>query len=123
MVSAFLAASRDGNFERLLALLSPNVVLHADEVAVRTAAANQHHGAPSLASEVRGATPVAEVFKGRARGAALALIDGEPGAVWAVSGQVRAAFLFSVGGGRISGIEIIMNPSRLSGIEIETTVR
>src|SRR5579864_4030852 len=44
LVDAFLAASRDGDFERLVALLSPDVVLRADDMAVRTAAANQRHG-------------------------------------------------------------------------------
>src|SRR5262249_42098610 len=46
VVDAFLAASRDGDFARLVALLSPDVVLSADELAGPTAAAHQRHGAP-----------------------------------------------------------------------------
>src|SRR5579863_3021970 len=66
LVHAFLAASRGGDFERLLGMLSPEAVLRADDLAVRMAAANQGHGAPMLVRESRGAASVAEVFKGRA---------------------------------------------------------
>lgn len=118
LVSAFLAASRDGDFGRLVALLSPEVVLRADELAVRTAAANQRHGAPILAPEMRGAPSVADAFRGRARAALPAIIDGNAGAVWAVGGQVRAAFLFTIEGDRISGISLIMDPTRLSELDV-----
>ncbi len=119
LVSAFLAASRDGNFEHLVAALSPDVVLRADDLAVRMAAANRRHGAPDLTSEAHGASRVAAVFKGRAQAALPALIDGEPGAVWAVGGQVRAAFVFTVDGGKISAIEIIMEPARLAELAVK----
>jgi len=118
LVSAFLAASRDGDFERLLAALSPDVVLRADDLAVRMAAANQRRGAPSLAREVRGASLVADVFKGRARAALPALIDGHAGAVWAMGGQIRAAFVFSIWGDKIIGIDIIMAPSQLAALRV-----
>src|SRR5437763_6093184 len=58
VVDAFLAASRGGDFTALLALLDPDVVLRADEAAVRTG---------NIAAEVRGAAAVAETFAGRAR--------------------------------------------------------
>ena len=118
LVAAFLAASRDGDFERLLAVLSPEVVLRADELALRTAAANQR-GAPRLAAEVHGARQVADAFKGRARGALPARIDGEPGAVWAVHGQVRAAFVFEIAGAQIAAIDLIMEPARIAELEVE----
>ena len=76
LVGAFLAASREGDFDRLLAVLSPDVVLRADHLAVSMAARRQEHGAPDLAPEVHGAAQVAQVFKGRAQGAVPALIDG-----------------------------------------------
>jgi RNA polymerase sigma factor (sigma-70 family) len=118
LVSAFLAASRDGDFERLVGVLSPDIVLRADDLAVRTAAANQHRGAPVLAREVRGAPRVADVFKGRARAALPALIDGEAGAVWAMGRQVRAAFVFTIERGRIAGIDLIMDPVHLAELEV-----
>jgi ketosteroid isomerase-like protein len=119
VVAAFLAASRDGDFEGLLALLSPDVVVYADELAVRTAAANRRQGAPDVASEVRGAAQVASVFHGRARGATHVLIDGEPGAAWAVAGKVRAAFVFTVEQGKICEIELIMDPARLAELDVK----
>ena len=119
LVGAFLAASRDGDFERLVAVLSPDVVLRADDLAVRTAAAAQKQGAPMLAPEARGPSRVADAFKGRARAALPALIDGEAGAVWAMGGQVRAAFLFTIEDGKIAGIDLVMDPAHLAELEVE----
>jgi RNA polymerase sigma factor (sigma-70 family) len=123
VVDAFLAASRDGDFDALVAVLAPDVVLRADEVAVRTAAARRWGGAPSLSREIRGAAAVAETFKGRARGASPALIDGSAGAVWAMGGQTRAAFVFRIEKGEITEIELAMDPARLSELDIEIEAR
>ena len=117
MVGAFLAASRDGDFARLVAVLAPGVVLRADELSVRTAAARP--GAPALAPEVRGAAAVADAFKGRARGAQQVLIDGAPGAVWAAGGQVRAAFLFEIEDGVITGIDLVMEPELIAELDVQ----
>jgi RNA polymerase sigma-70 factor (ECF subfamily) len=119
LVNAFLAASREGDFERLIAVLSTDVVLRADDLAVRRSAANQRHGAPALAPEVRGAAQVADAFKGRARAALPALIDGEAGAVWVVAGQVLAAFTFTIERAAITAIDIIMDPHHLAEIEVK----
>ncbi|HVZ73480.1 MAG TPA: sigma-70 family RNA polymerase sigma factor [Polyangia bacterium] len=119
LVNAFLAASRDGDFERLLAVLSPDAVLRADATAVRVAAANQQHGGPILAPEVRGAAQVANAFKGRAAAALPASIDGEAGAVWALRGQVRSAFVFTTDGGKITGIDLVMDADHLGALNIE----
>ena len=119
LVGAFLAASRDGDFDRLLAVLSPDVVLRADPLAVSMAARRQEHGAPDLAPEVHGAAQVAQVFKGRAQGAVPALIDGEPGAVWAAGGQVRAAFLFTLNGGQIVELDIVTEPADLADLAVQ----
>jgi RNA polymerase sigma-70 factor, ECF subfamily len=118
LVSAFLAASRDGDFERLVAVLSPEVVLRADELAVRTAATRQGRGAPELVPEIRGASRVATTFKGRARAALPALIDGQPGAVWAIGGRVQSAFVFTIEGARITGIDIVMDPAHLAELDV-----
>jgi RNA polymerase sigma-70 factor (ECF subfamily) len=117
VVNAFLAASRDGNFEALFAVLAPDVVLRADALAVRTAAANKQ--APNVASEIRGAKAVAETFKSRARGAQPALIDGEIGAVWAVGGQVRAAFVFTIADDKVAALDLVMEPERLGELDVE----
>lgn len=119
LVGAFLAASRDGDFERLVAVLSPEVVLSADEAALRAAAAGRGRGAPELAPEVRGASRVANAFKGRARGASPALINGEPGAVWAIGGRILTAFVFTVEGDKIAWIDVVMDPARLAGLDVK----
>ena len=119
LVGAFLAASRDGDFERLVAVLSPDVVLRADDLAVRMATANQRHRAPRLAPEVRSAPLVADAFNGRTHGVSPALIDGEPGAAWAMAGQVLSAWLFTIDGGKIGVIDVIMDPARLAGLDVQ----
>jgi RNA polymerase sigma-70 factor (ECF subfamily) len=122
LVRTFLAAARDGDFEGLVAVLSPDAVLHADELSVRMSKANQRHRAPALAPEVRGADRVAGAFNGRAHGVSSALIDGAPGAAWVMAGQVRAAWLFTVEGGRIAAIDVIMDPARLAELDVRVAI-
>jgi RNA polymerase sigma factor (sigma-70 family) len=110
IVDAFLAASREGDFDALLAMLDPDVVLRADAAAVRT-------GAPA---EVRGAAAVAGTFSGRARGAQPALVDGAPGLVWAPGGRPRVAFAFKIARGKIVQVDLLAEPERLSEVELAT---
>jgi RNA polymerase sigma-70 factor (ECF subfamily) len=119
IVSAFLAASRQGNFNALLQLLDPEILLTADDVAVKVTEANKAKGAPPLQSEMRGATVVAETFKGRALAAQLALINGSPGTTWIGGGKPRVVFLFSIENGRIQGIDVVMDPENLKEMEVE----
>ena len=76
-------------------------------------------GAPPFLSEIRGAHDVAEVFKGRARGAKLALIDGAPGAAWAPGGVTRVVFAFSVQDEKIVEIDVVMEPARLQKFDVQ----
>ena len=108
VVDAFLAASREGSFEALVALLDPDVVLRADQAAVRAGAS----------TEVRGAAAVAGTFSGRARAARPALVDGAPGAVWAVGGQPRVVFGFTITDDRIVQIDLLADPDRLARLEL-----
>jgi RNA polymerase sigma-70 factor (ECF subfamily) len=109
VVEAFLAASRSGDFTALLGLLDPEAVLRADAAAVA-------FGAEPV---VAGARSVAETFAGRAQGARLALVDGEPGAVWSVHGAARVVFAMTVADGRITGIELLADAETLAGLELE----
>lgn len=118
VVDAFLAASRNGNFEGLLAVLDPHVLLRADDAAVQAAAPNQAKGAPKLATEVRGAVSVADAFSGRARFSQPARINGAVGAVWATNGTPRAIFQFVIAGGKIVGIDIIVDPGHISRLDL-----
>ena len=107
-VSAFLAASRNGNFEALLTLLDPDVVLHADRAAVRLGAS----------AEVRGAAAVAGTFSGRARAAQLTLVNGIAGATWATAGRPRVVFGFTITGGKITAIDMLADPERLRRLDL-----
>lgn len=119
IVDAFLAASRRGDYETLVALLDPDAVLRADRAAVEMAVANRDRGAPLLAPEVRGAPVVASALIGRATAAKSALVEGSPGAVWVVGGRPRAAFAFRVIGDTIAEIEIVTEPAVVAALEIE----
>ncbi len=118
LVDAFLAASREGDFDALLSLLDHEVVLRADPVAVRSAAARQVHGAPLLKEVIRGGEQVARTFLGRAAAAQPATVDGSPGAVWAPGGNPRAVFVFTCSDGRIVELEIMVDPRRIRALDI-----
>lgn len=109
VVAAFLAASRGGNFDALLALLDPDVVLRSDAAAVQTGADR----------EVRGADQVAATFAGRARAARPALIDGWPGLVWSQGGTPRVVFAFTIAGATVVAIDILADPDVLADLEVE----
>jgi len=115
VVEAFLAASRAGDFTALLELLDPEVVMRADPAAADM-------GAAAL---VRGPAAVAEVFNGGARAARLAVLGtdgaggiGEVGAVWALRGEPKVAFSFTVVGERVTGIELIADSEWLATTEL-----
>jgi RNA polymerase sigma factor (sigma-70 family) len=109
VVDAFLAASRIGDFETLVALLAPDVVLRADRGVMRAVGAR---------TEVRGVAAVAETFSGRAQAAQLALVDGAAGAVWAPGGTPRVVFRFTIVTGKIAGIEMIADSTHLRALDI-----
>jgi RNA polymerase sigma-70 factor (ECF subfamily) len=108
VVEAFLAASRGGDFEALLALLDPDVVLRADAAAA----------AAGASPEVRGASAVAGTFSGRAQAARPALIDGAAGAVWTVGGRPRVVFSFTIEGGTIVAIDLVSDSERLAEMDL-----
>jgi hypothetical protein len=106
VVDAFLAASRTGDFEALLAMLDPEVVLRADDAATALGAW----------SGVRGAQDMARRFAG-VRGARAARMSGAVGAVWAPGGQPRVAFVFTITGGKIAAIDLVADPERLRQLD------
>ena len=118
IVDTFLAASRDGNLDALLAVLDPDVVLRADHAAVESGRSRPGKGALTLAPEIRGARAVADTFSEQARAARPALVNGAPGAVWAPGGQPRAVVGFTITGGTIIGIEIIADPERIRELDL-----
>lgn len=107
VVEAFLAASRDGNFDALLTLLDPDVVLRADHAAVSV-------GAPG---EVRGARAVARQVSGRVRGLQPALVNGAVGAV-VQRGQQVLVFRLTITNGKIVEISVVADPEHLRHLAI-----
>lgn len=108
IVDAFLAASRNGDVEALLAVLDPNVVLRHDPAAARM----------GNLPEMRGSTAVASFFKGRAAAARSALVDGRIGVVVAPGDQLLLVLRVALAGDKITEIEAIADPERLGGFDL-----
>ena len=112
VVDAFLAAARGGDFERLLAVLDPEVVLRSDGGVAR----------PDLVTLVRGAQTVAEQamsFRRFTETATRVLVNGMPGGVaWAPDGSPFAVVALTVKGARIVGIDILADPERLAQLDL-----
>jgi RNA polymerase sigma-70 factor (ECF subfamily) len=108
IVEAFLAASREGRFEDLIALLHPDVVLRGDAAVV----------AMGAEAEVTGAEAVAQTFSGRAQVAKPALVGGHVGAVFMPGGAPRVAFDFTVRDGKVVAIDLIADPDHLAALAI-----
>jgi RNA polymerase sigma factor (sigma-70 family) len=108
VVDAFLAAARQGDFDRLIALLHPDVVLDPDARAIRM-------GAPS---PTRGATAVAKVFEGRALAARAALVDGSIGIAWIVNDRPRVVWDVFVDDRKIVHIDMHADPDAITALEV-----
>jgi len=108
VVGAFLSAAHRGDFDGLLSLLDPEVVLRPDAAAM---------GMGSL-RETRGAAAVASSLSGGARGAQLAIIDGLTGFVWAPGGRMRGVVQFTVTNGQIAAIDVTGDVERLQQLDI-----
>jgi len=110
VIEAFLAASLEGDFDALVAVLDPDVVLRTDYALPR--------GTPG---ELRGARAVASNalrFAALAPLAQPALVNGVPGFFVAPQGRLFAVGAFTVAGGRITEIDIVADPEKLARIDI-----
>jgi RNA polymerase sigma factor (sigma-70 family) len=109
-VEAYLAAVRHGDFEALVAVLDPDVVLRGDTLA-------RFPGSPEF---LRGAANVAKgavMARKAAASSGVALINGVPGIVWAPRGHLTGVLTFTVAGEKITRIEIIQDPDSLGELE------
>jgi RNA polymerase sigma-70 factor (ECF subfamily) len=109
VVEAFIAALRAGDFEGLLAVLDPDLVVRADMAA------------GSAPTEIRGAAVWAKgavAYGHLARLTQPALVDGAIGVVVAPRGRLVRALQFTIANGRITGIEVIGNPAQLGKLEV-----
>jgi RNA polymerase sigma factor (sigma-70 family) len=109
VVEAFLAAGRDGNFDALLAVLDPDVVLRADG------------GATGLSRFIRGAQEVAAqaaMFRRAGLTFHRALVNGVPGMVTTRDGQPFSVAAVTVRGGRIVEMDFLADPERLAKLDL-----
>ncbi|MFB4301264.1 sigma-70 family RNA polymerase sigma factor [Actinomadura sp. NTSP31] len=104
VVEAFLAASRSGDMDALLAVLAPDAFRRAEPAA-------EVRGAHRIAGETL-ANPA------RARNARIALVDGAIGAVVAPRGRLAAVLRIAVEGDRVAGYTVIADPPRLRRVSI-----
>ncbi|MFE0571738.1 RNA polymerase sigma factor SigJ [Streptomyces albogriseolus] len=110
-LDAFRAAARTGDFEALLAVLHPDVVLRADAGALVRGAAGS--------KRLRGAQRVAEsamLFARYNATARMVLVNGAPGLVSVVDGHVGSVLAATVQEGRITALYILADPERLEGL-------
>jgi RNA polymerase sigma factor (sigma-70 family) len=118
VIAAFLAAARDGDLERLIRVLDPDVVVRADAGSI---------GAPAGRSQlIRGADAVARsalAFRRLAGGAREALVNGLPGFVVFDGDRPYAVLAFTQHGGRVVELDILLDPVRLATLDLSAIAR
>jgi RNA polymerase sigma factor (sigma-70 family) len=112
VVDAFLAASRDGDFEGLLEVLDPQIVFRSDRGTDLAPGAIEITGAEEVANVIlaRG-TPFAPFAKP-------AIVDGQAGAVVEIGGRLRSVVKFTVSEGRVVGMDLTIDPDTLARLRI-----
>jgi RNA polymerase sigma factor (sigma-70 family) len=111
VVDAFFAAARDGDFEALVAVLDPDVVLRSDGGELRSAVSAVVRGAPEVAAR-------ALTFARLSPYVRPALVNGAAGVVVAPRGRPFSVMGFTVTGGRIVAIDAIADPARLRELDL-----
>jgi RNA polymerase sigma-70 factor (ECF subfamily) len=111
VAEAFLAASRGGDLSGLIAVLDPEVVLHADAVAVPTGVPVTIRGAAAVARNARAASV-------RSRYSGVALVNGSPGIVMASRGRLAIVLAFTITDDKIARIDVIADPARLGELHL-----
>jgi RNA polymerase sigma-70 factor, ECF subfamily len=110
VVDAFFAASREGDFDALVGVLDPEIVLRADGGEARPSATHVIRGAVEVASR-------AMTFARLSPFVRPVLVNGVAGALVVPEGEVFSVMAFTVAGGRIAAIDILADPNRLDGLE------
>jgi RNA polymerase sigma-70 factor, ECF subfamily len=116
VVDAFLAAAREGNFERLVATLDPDIVLRADGGAL-AAASRVVRGAEAVAGQ-------AEAFSKLGLSSEMVLVNGNIGLLARrPDGRLFSVIGFTIAGGRIAEMNILADPDRLSRLDLSAIER
>jgi len=110
LVAAFAAAAYEGDMERLVALLDPDVVWRSDGGGKATALPHVERGAESVARKLIGFT------RRPPRDTTIAEINGAPGLVIVDATGVLTVVAFAVDAGRIVALDVVRNPDKLTGV-------
>ncbi|MBV8947124.1 MAG: RNA polymerase sigma factor SigJ [Solirubrobacterales bacterium] len=111
VIDAFIAAARDGDFDGLVAVLDPDVVLRADRGAGPVGAAREIRGAQAVAGQAQGYSRLDLVHRP-------AVINGAAGVITMRDGQPFAVMGVTVRGGKIVEIDILADPERLARLDL-----
>ncbi|WP_158887097.1 RNA polymerase sigma factor SigJ [Amycolatopsis anabasis] len=111
VVDAFLAAARGGDFDALLAVLDPDVVLHADGGVVAAGASKTVRGARAVAGQ-------ALLFRRFAHLSRPVLVNGALGLVTAPDGKPMSIMGITIARGKMVELDILADPERLSRIDL-----
>jgi RNA polymerase sigma factor (sigma-70 family) len=111
VVEAFLAASRDGDFDALVAVLDPDVVLRADLGPVPVGGPTELRGAATIAGQ-------ALTYSRLGLHIRPALINGTAGGVSTLDGRPFSVGAFTIKGGKIAEIYILADPERLRRLDL-----
>jgi RNA polymerase sigma-70 factor (ECF subfamily) len=111
VVNAFFAAARDGDFEALVAVLDPDVVLRSDAGAGRPAASVVLQGAAAVAGQ-------ALMFSSPTRIVRPALVNGAAGVVITANGHPVSVMGFTVAHGKVVSIDVLADPDRLNQLDL-----
>ncbi|MFJ5233628.1 sigma-70 family RNA polymerase sigma factor [Kitasatospora sp. NPDC088391] len=110
-VEAFLAASREGDFEGLVAVLAPDAVLRADGGAAMAQLSKVIRGGAVIASSAQG-------FRHLAPFGRLVLVNGAYGVLTVIDGKPVSVMAFTVSGGRVAQIDVLTDPERLAALDL-----
>ncbi|WP_176558782.1 RNA polymerase sigma factor SigJ [Micromonospora sp. WMMA1996] len=109
VVDAFLTAARDGDFDALIAVLHPDVVLRSDGGTARTRHTTVLTGAPAVAAQ-------ATTFGRLSPYARPVLVNGAAGVLVSAGGRTLSVMAFTVVAGRVAAVDVIADPRRLAAL-------
>ncbi|SBT66450.1 RNA polymerase, sigma subunit, ECF family [Micromonospora sediminicola] len=109
VVDAFLTAARDGDFDALIAVLHPDVVLRSDGGTARARHTTVLTGAPAVAAQ-------ATTFGRLSPYARPVLVNGAAGVLVSAGGRTLSVMAFTVVAGRVAAVDVIADPRRLAAL-------
>jgi RNA polymerase sigma factor (sigma-70 family) len=111
VVDAFMAAAREGDFDALVAVLDPEIVMRVDRGPAPASGSAEFRGVPAVVGQVATFAPLA-------RFARPALVNGAAGFVVARGGRPLAVAGFTVVDGLVVEIDLLADPARLRGLDV-----